>query len=42
MERNPAAALKPTKVSHRPTLPYSDEEAERLRNAAQKMMDFGR
>lgn len=42
MERNPAAALKPTKVSHRPTLPYSDEEVERLQNAAQGMMDFGR
>lgn len=42
MERNPASALKPTKVSHRPTLPYSDEEVDRLLKAAHEMTDFGR
>jgi integrase/recombinase XerD len=42
MERNPAAALKPTKISHRPTLPYSDDEVERLLNAAREMVGFGR
>jgi len=42
MDRNPASALKPTKVSHRPTLPYSDEEVERLLKAARGMTEFGR
>ena len=42
MERNPASALKTTKVSHRPTLPYSDEEVDRLLEAARKMQGFGR
>ena len=42
MERNPASALKATKVSHRPTLPYSDEEVERLLDAARKLQAFGR
>jgi integrase len=42
MERNPASALKATKVSHRPTLPYSDEEVDRLLEAARKMQGFGR
>jgi integrase/recombinase XerD len=42
MERNPAAALKPTKVSHRPTLPYTDDEVERLLKASQEMVGFGR
>jgi site-specific recombinase XerD len=32
IERNPAAALKPTKVPHKPTLPYTDVEVERLSN----------
>lgn len=42
MERNPAAALKPTKVSHRPTLPFTDEEIDCLLKAAQGMTGFGR
>lgn len=42
MERNPASALKATKVSHRPTLPYSDEEVDRLLEAARTMHGFGR
>jgi integrase/recombinase XerD len=42
MERNPASALKPTKVSHRPTLPYSDEEVDRLLKAAKELVAFGR
>ena len=42
MERNPAAALKPTKVTHRPTLPYTDDEMAALITAAQTLKDFGR
>lgn len=42
MERNPASALKATKVSHRPTLPYSDEEVDRLLEAARNLRAFGR
>jgi integrase/recombinase XerD len=42
IERNPAVALKPTKVSHRPTLPYSEEEVDRLLKAAREMARFGR
>ena len=34
IERNPAAALKPTKVPHKPTLPYTDAEVDRLLEAA--------
>ena len=41
VERNPAASLKPTKVAHRPTLPYTDEEVERLIKAGQSMVSFG-
>lgn len=42
IERNPAAALKPTQVPHRPTLPYTDEEVDRLLEAARAPVDFGR
>ncbi len=42
IERNPAAALKPTKVPHRPTLPYTDGEVDRLIEAARSLLDFGR
>lgn len=42
LERNPAVALKPTKVPHRPTLPFSDEEVERLLEAGRSMTAFGR
>lgn len=42
MERNPASALKTTKVAHRPTLPFSDEEVDRLLKAARKLHEFGR
>ncbi|MDP1571031.1 MAG: tyrosine-type recombinase/integrase [Vicinamibacterales bacterium] len=42
LEQNPAAALKATKVVHRPTLPFADDEVERLIKAAQVMVDFGR
>jgi site-specific recombinase XerD len=42
LERNPASALKPTKVSHRPTLPYSYEEVDRLLKAAQQLSSLGR
>ena len=30
LERNPAAALKPSKVPHRPTLPFTEAEVDRL------------
>ena len=42
MEGNPASALKTTRVSHCPTLPYSDEEVDRLLEAARTMQVFGR
>jgi integrase len=41
IERNPAAALKPTKVPHKPTLPYPDAEVERLLEAARALVGFG-
>jgi integrase len=41
IERNPAAALKPTKVPHKPTLPYTDAEVERLLEAARALVGFG-
>jgi site-specific recombinase XerD len=41
VERNPAAALKPTKVPHRPTLPYTEGEVERLLGAARTLIKFG-
>lgn len=41
IERNPAAALKPTKVPHKPTLPYTDVEVERLLDAARALVGFG-
>jgi hypothetical protein len=37
-----SGALKPTRVSHRPTLPYSDDEIERLLKAGRDMLGFGR
>lgn len=40
-ERNPAAALRPTKVPHKPTLPYTDAEVERLLEAARALAGFG-
>ena len=41
LERNPAAALKPSKVPHRPTLPFTEAEVDRLLVAAKKLVDFG-
>lgn len=41
IERNPAAALKPTKVPHTPTLPYTDAEVDRLLEAARTLVGFG-
>ena len=38
IERNPAAALKPSKVPHRPTLPYTEEEVDRLLVAARALV----
>ena len=42
IERNPASALKPTKVPHKPTLPYTDAEVDRLLEAARALVGFGR
>jgi site-specific recombinase XerD len=41
LERNPAAALKPSKVPHRPTLPFTEAEVDRLLVAARTLVDFG-
>jgi site-specific recombinase XerD len=41
IERNPAAGLKPTKVPHRPTLPYTEAEVERLLDAARALLGLG-
>jgi integrase len=41
IERNPAAALKPSKVPHTPTLPYTDAEVDRLLEAARALVGFG-
>jgi hypothetical protein len=36
-----AAALKPTKVPHKPTLPYTCLKAERLLESARALVGFG-
>ena len=41
LERNPAAALKPSKVPHRPTLPFTEAEVDRLLVAARTLVDVG-
>ena len=41
LERNPAAALKPSKVPHRLTLPFAEAEVDRLLVAARTLVDFG-
>jgi integrase len=42
VDRNPAMAVKSSKVEQNPTLPFSDEEIERILVAARTLIDFGR
>lgn len=42
VDRNPAMAVKASRVEPNPTLPFSDEEVERILQAARKLRSFGR
>ena len=42
VDRNPALAVKGSKVEPNPTLPFSDDEVERILMAARDLRDFGR
>lgn len=42
VDRNPAMAVKASKVEQNPTLPFSDEEVDRILEAARKLTPFGR
>jgi site-specific recombinase XerD len=42
IDRNPAMAVKSSKVEQNPTLPFGDDEVERIRAAAQALVGFGR
>ena len=42
VERNPALAVKSSKVDQTPTLPFSDDEVERVLVAARALASFGR
>jgi integrase/recombinase XerD len=42
IDRNPAMAVKSSKAEQNPTLPFSDEEIERILVAARGLKDFGR
>lgn len=41
IERNPAKAIKPPKVTQSPTLPFEDEEIKRVMEAADKLAEWG-
>lgn len=41
IERNPAKAIKPPRVTQSPTLPFDDQEIERALEAADKLVDWG-
>lgn len=41
IDANAAMALKPPKVAHRPTLPFDDEEVERILKATDDLADWG-
>jgi integrase/recombinase XerD len=41
IERNPAKAIKPPKVTQSPTLPFDEQEIERALVAANKLADWG-
>jgi site-specific recombinase XerD len=42
VDRNPALAVKSSKVEQTPTLPFSDDEVERVLVAARALASFGR
>ena len=42
IDRNPAMAVKSSKAEQNPTLPFSDEEVERVLDAARALTGFGR
>jgi len=42
VDRNPAMAVKASKVEQNPTLPFSDDEVDRILDAARKLKTFGR
>jgi integrase/recombinase XerD len=41
IERNPAKAIKPPRVTQSPTLPFEDKEVERILVAADELADWG-
>ena len=41
IERNPAKAIKPPKVSHKPTMPFEEPEIERTLKAAEQLSEWG-
>jgi integrase/recombinase XerD len=41
IERNPAKAIKPPRVTQKPTLPFDDVEIERILLAADQLVDWG-
>lgn len=41
IERNPAKAIKPPKVTQSPTLPFDDQEIKRAMEAADKLAEWG-
>jgi len=41
VDANPAMALKPPKVTHRPTMPFEDEELARILTAADQLAAWG-
>lgn len=41
IERNPAKAIKPPKVTQSPTLPFEDQEIKRVMEAADKLAEWG-
>jgi site-specific recombinase XerD len=42
VDRNPAMAVKSSKVEQNPTMPFSDDEVERVLVAARALTGFGR
>ena len=41
IERNPAKAIKPPKVTHKPTMPFEEPEIERTLKAAEQLSEWG-
>jgi site-specific recombinase XerD len=42
IERNPAKAIKPPKVTQQPTMPFENDEVERALGAADQLADWAR